>query len=404
MSNRPRRIPKYRQYKPKGLGVVRIDGRDVYLGKYNSPESWEKYHRLIGEWLTNGRKSRLVSDDPHRLVNLSINEMLLAYWQFAKTYYSKDGRPTKELACMREALRPLRQLYGSTNAREFGPKALKAVRQDMIDGSLCRGLINHRIGRIKRVFKWAVAEELIPPHVYHGLQAVSGLRYGRTQARETAPIKPVDDTWVDAVLPYVSPPVAAMIQLQRLTDMRPCEVVVMRPCDIDQAGDIWIYEPYDHKNRWRGHERKIPLGPRTQEIVRPFLNREPNAFLFSPQEAEQWRHAQRRRLRKTPMTPSQAKRKPRSSPKRPKRDRYDTAAYRGAIVYGIRKANRHRNGNGEVPHWHPLQIRHSRGTAVRHRYGLDAAQPALGHARADVTQVYAEKNMQLAIRIAREMG
>ena len=42
--------PKYRHYKPKNLGVVRIDGRDHYLGKFNSDESWEKYHRLLAEW------------------------------------------------------------------------------------------------------------------------------------------------------------------------------------------------------------------------------------------------------------------------------------------------------------------------------------------------------------------
>jgi hypothetical protein len=33
----PRKLPKYRHYKPKDLAVVRIDGRDYYLGKYDSP-------------------------------------------------------------------------------------------------------------------------------------------------------------------------------------------------------------------------------------------------------------------------------------------------------------------------------------------------------------------------------
>ena len=131
MPNQPRRIPRYRHYKPKDLGVVRIDGRDQYLGKYNSPESWEKHHRMIAEWLgSNSPRSVRPATPSHDVgVDLSINEMVLAYWQFAKTYYSKNGRPTKELSCMREALRPLRRLYGHTSARDFGPKALKAVRQ-----------------------------------------------------------------------------------------------------------------------------------------------------------------------------------------------------------------------------------------------------------------------------------
>jgi integrase len=274
----------------------------------------------------------------------------------------------------------------------------------MVANGISRGVTNRRIGRIKRVFKWAVGEELIPSSVFHGLQAVAGLRYGRTEARETDPIKPVPKEWVDAVLSYVSPQVAAMIQLQWLTGMRPCEVVAMRPCDIDRSGDIWVYEPYDHKNRWRGHDRRIPLGPKAQEILKPFLNREPTAFLFSPREAEEWRHAQQRKERKTPVTPSQAKRKPKAKPKRPRRDHYDAASYQGAIDYGIAKANKPRNAEDQIPHWFPLQIRHSHGTEVRRSYGLDAAQAALGHARADVTEVYAAKNLELAVRIAREMG
>ena len=52
MPSRRRRTPKYRHYKPKDLAVVRIDGKDHYLGRYDSAESWEKYHRLVAEWLS----------------------------------------------------------------------------------------------------------------------------------------------------------------------------------------------------------------------------------------------------------------------------------------------------------------------------------------------------------------
>jgi len=75
--------------------------------------------------------------------------LILAYWKFAKGYYSKDGHPTKELACMREALRPLQQLYGQVKAEDFGPKSLKAVRQHMVGERLSRGLVNRRIGCIE---------------------------------------------------------------------------------------------------------------------------------------------------------------------------------------------------------------------------------------------------------------
>ena len=180
----------------------------------------------------------------------------------------------------------------------------------------------------------------------------------------------------------------------------------MRPCDINTIGEVWFYEPFDHKNRWRGHQRKIPLGPQAQQVLKPFLNRPPTAFLFSPREAAEWWYAHQRKNLKATMTSSQAKRRRTAKPKRPLRDHYDTASYHGAVAYGIAKANKDRKKKEEapIPHWFPLQIRHSRGTEVRRLYGLDAAQAALGHARADVTEVYAEKNLELAIRIAKEMG
>lgn len=46
--------PKYRHYKPRNLAVVRLSGRDHYLGTYGSPESKEAYARLIAEFIASG--------------------------------------------------------------------------------------------------------------------------------------------------------------------------------------------------------------------------------------------------------------------------------------------------------------------------------------------------------------
>jgi hypothetical protein len=43
-------------------------------------------------------------------------------------------------------------------------------------------------------------------------------------------------------------------------------------------------------------------------------------------------------------------------------------------------------------------------TVVRKEHGLDAAQVLLGHARADGTQVYAERKEELAHRVVERMG
>ncbi len=414
-SSSKKRIPKYRHYKPKNLGVVRIEGLDFYLGEYDSPESWEKYHRLIAEWLGGASlNSQAVEPTGASPTSATVNHVLLAYWKHAESYYVRDGEPTKELEGMRDALRPVRKLYGQTPAADFGPKSLKAVRDHMIDvQDLCRTEINKRMGRIKRVFKWAVSEELIPPSIAHGLSTVKGLVKGRSRARESKPVKPVPDADVDAVLPYLPPQIVAMIELQRLTGMRPGEVVLMRPCDLDKSlGDVWIYHPQRHKNTWRDHVRTVALGPRCQEVLTPFLDRSEKVYCFSPQEAQQWRLERRqthkKRERKTPIYPSELKAREKAKqarrkrkPKRPKGEHYTTHSYWKALQYGFVKAEK---AGVELARWHPHQLRHSRGTDLRKKYGVEASRVSLGHARLEATEIYAEQNLQLAIEIAKEAG
>src|ERR1700683_3492430 len=112
--------------------------------------------------------------------------MLLAYWRWGeKTYCDGEGKPTRELENLKDALRPLRKLYGNTEAAQFGPLALRTVREDMIAAGLCRRTINTRIGRLKRVFRWGVSYEMLPASVYEALRSVPGLQRGRGEARDT---------------------------------------------------------------------------------------------------------------------------------------------------------------------------------------------------------------------------
>ena len=128
----------------------------------------------------------------------------------------------------------------------------------------------------------------------------------------------------------------------------------------------------------------------------PWLLRDAEVFCFSPAEAESERNANRRANRQSPMTPSQAKRKPKARPKRAKRNRYDVDSYRKAIEYGIELA--------EVPAWHPHQLRHNCATWMRRDFGLDVAQIILGHRSADITQVYAEVDRIKAIDVVAKAG
>jgi integrase len=234
------RIPKYRCYKPKNLGLVVINGKQHYLGRYGSPESVAAYKRLIQEWLVLGGASPVPNTPAGKAP--SINELILDFsTRYAERHYRRpDGIPTGELDNYRDSLRPLRRLYGTTLAKHFGPLALKAVRQAMIDSGLARTTINQRVGRIVRVFKLAVENEMVPPAVYQALRAVRGLQKGRSAARDPEPVKPVSEADVEAIQPFVAWQVWAMVQLQRLTGMRPGEVCRMRTCDLDTSGAVWI--------------------------------------------------------------------------------------------------------------------------------------------------------------------
>ncbi len=136
------RIPSIRRHKPTGRAVVTIKGRDIYLGKWNTAASRAEYGRLIAEFLANGRQLR---DE----VDTTVVEVINAYRKYAEQYYRKNGQVTREYGCIKEALKIIRELYGRKLADDFGPLALKALRQRMVDNGWSRGYINKSIGRIR---------------------------------------------------------------------------------------------------------------------------------------------------------------------------------------------------------------------------------------------------------------
>jgi integrase len=406
--SKPLRIPKYSLHKHSGQARVTVRGKHVYLGKYGSAASHQKYAEIIAG-LGDSSLNTVPDTSFGGFPELSVDEVILQYLLHAKSYYSFNGQPTKEYRCMLDAVKHLRARYGACAAAEFGPRKLALVREDMIEQELARTVINNRINRIRRVFKWSVSMELVPPAVYQGICSLEGLKFGRSKAKESKPVKPVSDVEIERTLTVATPQVRAMILLQRYTGMRPGEVVIMRPCDIDFNSSPWIYSPYTHKNRYRGHAREIPLGPKSQQLIAPFLPRAAGEYLFSPAESEKHRNQQRRQLRETPMTPSQARRKAKAKPKRPKRKRYDVESYRRAIRYCQIKLQRLQDTLSEdqknpVEYWHPHQLRHQFATVVRKELGAEAVQIGLGHKSTDLVDLYAEKNLEAAKTIALRIG
>jgi integrase len=420
------RVPSYRC---KKIGLRRYacvslpDGangrRDILLGKYGTKESRIEYARVIAEWQTADR--RLPNATGTSSPDLTINELLERYLPHAERHYRHgDGSPTSELCEVKTSLRRLRQLYGHTLASAFGPLSLKAIRNhfirqpvtrkvkivDPVTGTtswqekiirigLARRVVNQRINRIRRLFKWAVSEELVPASVLEALRAVAGLQRGRTEARETDRIGPVSLALVEDTLPHVTPTVADMLRLQLLTGARSGEICIMRGCDIDMTGSVWIFKPHRHKTEHRAFDRVIALGPQAVEIIKRYLKTDLQAYLFSPAEAREHRFLQMRANRKTPVQPSQQNRRKRR-PRRVPGERYAP----NALAHAVRRACA-RHG---LEHWHPHQLRHTKATEIRREYGLDAARAVLGQHAPQVTELYAELDLAKAAQVAKELG
>ncbi len=122
---------------------------------------------------------------------------------------------------------------------------------------------------------------------------------------------------------------------------------------------------------------------------------DPATALFSPFRAREERFRVARKKRKSKLTPSQINRR-KPKPKLVPAAEYNPHTYAHAVRVAARKAG--------VPHWHPNRLRHAFATIVRKDEGLEAAQVLLGHSRADITQVYAERDESLAIKIAAKIG
>ncbi len=351
------RLPSLTRHKATGQARVWYNGKDHYLGAYGSPESRIRYADLIKEIATGlpvDPIARRGTDD----TGPTINEISSAFEKWADGHYRKNGKRTAEYDCVKSAITPLVHLFGDTPAKSFGPKSLKAVRQKMLDGGTwCREYINKSVGRIRRLFRWAVENELVPSTVLVGLEAVAALREGHPDATDHAPRTAIKKDILDAVRAAVSPETRDMIDLAILTGCRPGELVSLTSEMIDQSDPTaWVAVLTDHKMRHKGKQRALVFGLRGQEILAKYMTGKPSAKLFPIQRA-----TFSNRLKKTC-------------------DDLKLPRFTG--------------------HW----LRHLAATEIRQVHGLDGVQASLGHANASMSDHYAHIDLEKAKAVARVRG
>lgn len=395
-------FPSYRRH-TKGQARVTLAGRDFLLGPYGSKESKAKYHRLISEYIASG-KSKSFKVEP---TSLSVSEVLVAYLAHAKEIYGVSKRG--EYYQIKLAMRPVRQLYGSLLASEFGSTEWKTVRKYIVDGKNgnpkaplrlpSRRYVNGVMQRVTRIFTWAAGDgHLIPAGLVGEIERIKALEMGRTSARETESVEAVSDAVVEATIPFLPKTLQDMVKAQRLMGCRPGELCSLTPSMFDLVGQVWSIVLKRHKTARKGKSRIIAVGLRAQEILKPYLrDRGADECLFRPKDSEKTRREEQHKNRKTPMNCGNKPGSNRSrNPKNKPGDCYTTQTYSKAIGRACKA--------GGIEHWSPNQLRHAAATQVREAMGIEAAAAHLGHFDLTTTQIYAKQSDELRRQVALRLG
>ena len=359
---------------------------EVLLGPADDPAAWKAAHAKL--------LARLAADPNYSPAGLPPGEYLVA--ELARDYLAGTAVPAgTHKESVRRSLRVLCDAHAETPAAGFGPVEFAdwrdaLCRQTRADGEpvYTAATIRKYMGNVRRCWRWGVERGRLPASTWHALVAVKNPR--AADARESRPVPPADDAAVEAILPLLRPPVAAMVRLQRLTGMRPGELFRLTPAqvltggkhtlpgagavDLDAEG-VWVYLPGKHKNKGKGKNRWVPLGPAARAVLAPYLDRGPDVPCFSPKEA----------------VPEMA-----GKGERPPGGAYCRQAYLNAVQRACDRA--------KVGRFTPYSIRHAFANQIDSSHGLDCVRHSLGHSSAQTSTRYAKVSFKTAARVAREVG
>jgi integrase len=368
------------------------NGKRIYHGIWGSPEAEKSYKRFLAALIENPVQPPQLDEG-----SMLVSELADAFLDSIESRISKS-----EFTLHRYAIGYLAESFGELAVNEFSPKKLKIVRNQMVKtGTLCRKTVNNYIGKIRRMFAWGVEEEVATASISHALKVVKDLRKGEDGTFDHPEREAVPEWVIAATLPFLPPTVAAIVQVQWLTGMRPSEVLNMRVGDIDRSrsNGLWYYSP-KHKTEEHIGEKPIPLGKPEQKLIAPYLEgKKSGDSVFSPKTAQRERAAEARANLKSKRTTSQREVDAKRAEKNASRvgNFYDHSGYRRAVKYAIEKGNRH---GVEIPHWSPYLLRNSAATAIELEHGLDEAQAQLGHTTANMTKRYSKAQLKQREKLA----
>lgn len=378
--------PKLCVRRDRNVSFVTLDKKRIYLGRTGTPETLQKYHEVVNKWLKEKEQNGVSLDAAVLDGNVSVRVLCEKFLNYASDYYRKNGESTRVAERFAVACNFVISLYGNTPASSFSPLRLRAVQDAMLQsGRFCRSYLNQLVNCVRAVFKWGVARGVVEPNILVGLQVVEGLKRGRTSARESDLVRPIDDVSVQKTAKAASEVVADLIFFIRRTGCRPGEAFQLRMRDVVFSEPVWIFFPehYKTEHHARARRRFIPIAGECKSILaRRSKNKTPDDIIFSPRDAliERYRNASGE------LSQAALQRVERTA------EQYDRNSFRRAIERAARRAG--------VSPWAPNRLRHAAATEIREKLGIEAAQAILGHASAKTTEIYAEIASKTAMQAA----
>lgn len=352
---------------------TRVDGRTVSLGRHGTPESRDRFERIRSEWEA-AHESREQAA-PSRLTVAELAEQYLDH-------------ESCRLAARRITDKTFHAAgYAGVPANRFGPRALKEIQQRLAvtpcrshrgryrghddSPTLSRTEVNRRVNGVRRIFRWAVSEEIVPAATLASLETVSGLRAG--EARDNPPRTAADPRVVDATATALEAEghagIAAVIRLLRWTGCRPDEICRLTVQDVATTPDGLELQFREHKTRKATEaDRIVPLNVPARTIVGTALAKlrrvAPTETLFTCANGR-------------PITPN-------------------------ALFQAIRRTTEALG----LPHWTPYQLRHLAATEMLDAGCTEAEAAAmLGHTPdSTVIRRYSRDRTRLARRAANAIG
>jgi integrase len=406
MSRPSNSIPTLRFHKASGQFYYFAAKKRHYLGS-DQAEAERRYRNAVANGLSGTTPGVKASSG-----SLTLAEALVLYVEHAIPKYASQ-QPT--MFRINRAVDAAIDVHGELNAAAFRGRALRDVRDRLLSETpkLSRRYINHLGKSLKTAFSWLVEQELVPAETLYQLRAVKSLTEGEGGA-ELEDVPPVEDSVVEATLPFCPPMLRDMIRVQRLLGCRPGELVRLRVDEISTSPKqpisiprtsrkaaagvvdgqlVWMAVPSTHKTIRKGKIRLIGIGPDAQAIIQPYMDSatNENPYLFQPARL---------------LTGNRG-----AKMIRPQL-RYSTCSYDRAVGRAIERARKailraDKDADAEtiIPGWAPNQLRKAASEDAAAKTDAESAAAMLGHSASKrATDGYIQTVMSRILATAAKCG